>query len=360
MFKKILFLFLATYSLWVFAFESTYWANFEGEPVLDRLSRISDALDGKAVVLFGSSELTGDVETMPYKFIPRQLGIPTLGYGHAHFQSLGIFGLLNATKESLNHKSKVVVLISPGWFTEGGMPSQAFLEHMQPELLVKAYSDPKARAVFQGYIGKHVNEFESPNEYIKAFLPQSKIKAIKRFSMMKYQESVNDIYLKKVGLLNMNEKSVEKIFSINWSSMENNAKNIELSKMTNNKLYVRDDYYTKYLKDNYPYGGASYFKEDVTVSPEYSHLKELIDLLKSKNTRALFVMQCVNPYVYKDSSKAKVISLRVRKMVIDSGMKFYDLSDFEYQPGILRDTMHLGELGFLKIDKEILEYYLEK
>ncbi|AHV93853.1 D-alanyl-lipoteichoic acid biosynthesis protein DltD [Bordetella holmesii] len=113
---------------------SNLGANYPTQ--LGTLQRLGRALEhGEAVVLLSSSELTSsDLRFIPYNFLGKELAAPVTAYGHAYFQSLGMYFLLASLEEKLSAQSRVVIMVSPGWFDSRGLDRAAFKEHVLPLL----------------------------------------------------------------------------------------------------------------------------------------------------------------------------------------------------------------------------------
>ncbi|WP_313388896.1 D-alanyl-lipoteichoic acid biosynthesis protein DltD, partial [Achromobacter aegrifaciens] len=112
------------------------------------LSRMSQALrTGDRLMILGSSELTSnDLRFVPYRYLADELQMPVLAYGHSGFQSLGMQLVLAAMAEDLSPASRVVVMLSPGWFDgDGGLGPDEFKEHANP-LLPRLLRQPEGRA----------------------------------------------------------------------------------------------------------------------------------------------------------------------------------------------------------------------
>ncbi|KAG0929665.1 hypothetical protein G6F31_017270 [Rhizopus arrhizus] len=102
---------------------------------------------GDRLVILGSSELTSnDLRFVPYRYLADELQMPVLAYGHSGFQSLGMQLVLAALADDLSPASRVVVMLSPGWFDgDGGLGADEFKEHANP-LLPRLLKQPEGRA----------------------------------------------------------------------------------------------------------------------------------------------------------------------------------------------------------------------
>lgn len=347
-----------------------YAHNGHGKEALENFVRLGDSLSGgETIVVFGSSELTTtDSKYIPYNFFPNTLHTPVLAYGHAYFQSMGIYGLLSALQEDLNPKSRVVIMLSPGWFGEGEMLPQAISEHFNDEVLLRLYRDEKARRIFSEYFKRNEASFSHLTSVQKAFyqaIPDSDTE-----ETLHKLELENELYLFKlkssllIGSIVGNLKTANhSMDSINlgsntrrsWAGYKQDAQYVELSNMKNNKYYVRDDYFDKYLKKLTP-SGMPYFQTPVQSS-ELDAIQNVMILLRAHGIHGIFIMQPLNPYVYNDIDKIHQINDQLKKLSSEYQMIYFDMysdsTKSRYVPGTLRDAMHLGELGWADVDEVI-------
>ncbi|MGK5057234.1 D-alanyl-lipoteichoic acid biosynthesis protein DltD [Janthinobacterium sp. LB2P49] len=333
-----------------------------GKEVTENIVQFSSALaSGKTAVILGSSELSTPESTyIPYNYLPKKLHVPVLAYGHAHFQSFGIYGLLAANTNALSPQSKVILLLSPGWFNTSTTPSAAFIEHFQPQILSALYQVPDARKLVSQYIQLHKTEFDQLSLVQQAFSTDSELfmyTAALKEGTYAFKSRLRMIASEYVSLTPNNE-APKLLFpsAAEWQEQERIAQSMETDQMRKNTRWVRDDYHEKYLK-SLPTEGAAYFSQYQDAKIELAMLKQVLDLLKKRNVQALLIMQTINPHVYKDANRAKQIGQQVSSMAKDSGMHYFDMNDArEYRPGLLRDGMHIGELGWVTINRRIMEY----
>lgn len=333
-----------------------------GKQATENIVQFSSALaGGKTAVILGSSELSMPESTyIPYNYLPKNLHVPVLAYGHAYFQSFGIYGLLAANTHALSSRSKVILLLSPGWFNTSSMPSTAFIEHFQPQILSALYRTSEARELVNQYIQLHKTEFNHLSPVLQAFSTGSDVfmytAAIKEGAYA-LKSRLRTIASERARAVH-DEKTPALLFpsASQWQEQERVAQAMETGQMRNNARWVRDDYHEKYLS-TLPSEGAAYFSQHENPEIELAMLAQVLKLLKKQGVQALLIMQPINPHVYKDASRAGQIGKQVSSLAKDSGMHFFDMNDIpEYKPGILRDGMHLGELGWVMINHRIMKY----
>lgn len=337
----------------------------KGKSENENFVKIKSALkSGDSLVMLGSSELTSsDLENISYKALPKNNNIPIIAYGHAHFQSLGVAGLISANEGELSEKSKIVILVSPGWFAMQSIPLNAFVEHFTSPVIVPLYKN-RMKPVIQKYVETHIDEFSQIGLTEKAFIGKKEgLRKIAYDNYIELQDVKNKFFLfsARARLFIKNEdhssnyvKQYKIIDDREWDALEEHAMSAEISHMKNNTHWVRDDYYSKYL-NNIPREGIKYFPEKFDDSFELEDLKLALSILKDKSVRPLVVMQPINPYVYTDSVVASEIALKIQRICEEMDFDYFNMIDENYKPGTLRDGMHLGEFGWVKINRKITE-----
>lgn len=342
----------------------------KGKAAAENMVALNSALAyGKTMVVLGSSEMTSkDLTYIPYNFLPKSLNIPVLAYGHAYFQSFAINAMLRANADALSPRTRLVIMVSPGWFKISTIPLDSFIEHFQPQILVPLYQDNTAKLAIGRYVKQHFNEFGRISGYQSAFVvdpadinngthtDQRMQQALYNEQLFLFKTRARLLFAEPHWLIHPRQVPVPVSPSITqWNAYENQARTEEISYMKGNQHWVRDDYFRKYLSD-LPASGTNYFPASLDANPEFENLTNVLLFLQEKNVQALVVMQPLNPYVYKDANRIRPIAQRLAILCRQTGMPYFDMTNEEYTPGTLRDGMHLGELGWARVDRQILNY----
>ena len=314
------------------------------------------------ITLLGSSEITGDFQFMPNRFLPQQFGIRVNSYGHAYQQCFAIYTQLLALKKELKD-SKICIILSPGWFEQGGTNIEAFLEFARPNFLRKIIKDETISIEDKEYIGAFIEgnyeNIENPSKELNFFYNIFKYKDIfllNSFFQAKSLEIENVEYQVKTTV----SKKIPKI-NYNWDSLIEIYRTKFIHSIKSNKKFIVDSYFLEYIKQK---DGSimttEFLKRDVSNNQELKDFKKLVQLLKDNNVDASFVLQQLNPFHYKKLSSfdhfAHEIDMTLKKN------KFPFLNKFEsdkakFEPAVLNDIMHFGEVGWLEIDKFLLKNY---
>jgi poly-D-alanine transfer protein DltD len=232
---------------------------------------------------------------------------------------------------------------------------------------LQLYWSDDARSVFHDYLSAHQFEFNSMTPTQSMFLedPTSMYDdwnlpgfLARTLNARAYAQRVKlDMRLERLA-----EHPVREHFSagnaadLPWDRYEAAARAYELARMGNNNLWVRDSFYNLYIGQ----GGAHhhrYFPDNMNPEPEMTALRELLQMLQLSKVKTLFVMQPLNPRLYDDIHSFDPIDARVALLCREYGMRYMDMYQQPYEPGVLRDGTHPGELGWEQIDIQIAEYF---
>jgi D-alanine transfer protein len=122
--------------------------NYYAKPLQDSLQRtlsLQNDLESGKIVVFGSSELViyPNQKFLPQNFFNNDLKLPLRAQGNEGQQTFVIMAQLAACdNEIVRNNARVVVLLSPSWFTgsyENGLTMPKFLEYMYPGMMNKLY-----------------------------------------------------------------------------------------------------------------------------------------------------------------------------------------------------------------------------
>ncbi len=323
------------------------------------------------LTIFGSSEFC-DLNSIPYNFFPDSLGKQCLGIGHAYHQSLPILIELLAA-HVFNDSSEVCILISPGWFQHGGgTNSSAFIEFARPNFLDEILNNNDTPLEYKSYIGEYINtnsnNFNGLSKTMEQFITLYKLKEtnnisplIDEFIKEKITPNFSNTKAKNITYIPELTYTESKKWDGNYTNILKTYQDNFISQIHNNKLYVNDDYYKNYLIDD---SGEEKFVilNDVNfeINKEFRDFKKLVSYLKSRNMKASFVIIPFNPYYYRNTEifLPLIDSLTT---ILDKNnlpcLNMYVTDTNNYEPGTLKDVMHLGDYGWMKVNEFIDSIY---
>lgn len=334
--------------------------------VAERLRR------GDSVVMLGSSELSSRVTPFtPYNFLPAKVGIPVTAIGRGHFQSFSHDLLLSSLEDTLSAKSKVVILFSPGWINVNRVVPDFFPFYIQDDLVYRTSrlgGDLQHLSTYLHDQSGTLVQLSLPMREVMRGWPQRDQLSLPRQilrmgarTLLQVQglsyEWVADFHRLSLRLTGRVQPSVvrTRVQDIDWTRAEQQAIADETRLMTNNRLWVHDSYFTQFLTD-YPDGGASGFKAKTYEETELFHLRRTLDLLRRHDARVLLVLLPLNGRVYNDLDRFQPVRSRIREMTHDLGVTLYDMWEEQPELGVLGDAMHVGSLGWVRINREIARW----
>jgi D-alanine transfer protein len=335
-------------------------SNFElGEQT--EIEFCGSLMNPNCITLMGSSEF-GELAFTPYYFLPDSLNTPVIGFGHAHHQSFAMFCELLAMQKYLN-KSKICIILSPGWFESEGTNIEAFLEFVRPNFLKSIIRNKNIsnedKLVIGKYISDNFNLINQPNQsliYLKNLYFSRNIPYLTSTLNTLNFDIEHVKYQVKLAKNTLPSSS-----NINFKTTKKRLKNQFISSITSNKKYIVDDYYINYLVDK----KRGYRKGNTDVlttssNREYADFKLLVKFLKRNNCKVSFIIQPLNPLHYKDLDNFNETLDSVKRYITQNNFTYFDMfvSDpKKYDAGVLNDIMHLGDYGWMKINEFILKTY---
>jgi len=335
----------------------------------DELEYVASIKNKNQLTLFGSSEFT-DSPIIPYHFFPDSLGIPTIGIGHAYHQELSILIELLATHQ-YNKGSKVCIFLSPGWFEADGTNIQAFIEFARPNFLKRIDNNKNIDLKYKKHIGEFIqsqkDNIEGITKEMNTFITYSNTNNTSLFDKINnfiksYFESINSSEKIEYQITQNNNLTPRK-WNGNYDETAYQIQTQFINSITTNKMYVYDEYYTKYVVDeNGNERNGTLEAIDFTTNNEYADFKLLVEYIKEQNINASFVMIPFNPYFYKNASIYKPLIDSITETLSNKKIPFYNLYVYDttsYEPGTLKDIMHLGDYGWMKVNKFLYNLYFK-
>ncbi|MFT6718921.1 MAG: D-alanine transfer protein [Sphingobacteriales bacterium] len=318
------------------------------------------------LTLFGSSEFTND-SVCSYYFFPNQLNIPALGIGHAYHQSLSIYGEIMAGEPYLD-RSKICILISPGWFESDGTNPEAFLEFAPNFLLNQIIFNPSISTQHKRILGKFIDEnaadfsgFSSELGYLRNSFRQGEAWKSKLFPIPLTRPKKQLKFSVKAE--STTPYSTQPSFSFTDTLQQEIHRYSQEPR--NNTIHVNDAYFSRYLKGKGKGGSdkkGNVHSIDIGENPELKNLQVLIQFLKEKNVDASFVIQPLNPYYYNGIENLVPILDSVESVIRQNQfpcLNMYVSDTTNYIPGTLNDVMHLGKIGWLNVNQFLYQTYYQ-
>ncbi|AZY50337.1 D-alanyl-lipoteichoic acid biosynthesis protein DltD [Bordetella avium] len=323
---------------------------------LDRLSR---ALSDGTLVVLGSSELSShDLRFVPYRFFPQELKVPTLAYGHAMFQSYGMVSVLESVADALTPNTRLVIMVSPAWFASGGqLPRSAFAEHVTGPVWDRLWDRSATREQMQTWIGANANWgllWLLANGQMAEF--KDKVALWWRTRSQPAPDRPRSA-LAVPAHKYVAWPSAARLSTSHWNELIEQAIDVEHALGSKNPYSVRDDYYQQYLASVSSPARNEFPDISPMSRPELGDLARLMALLQQRKVRAYFVIQPFNPKLILDVERFDPVAAAIKGMCERYDMGCLDLYSIPFAPGMVRDDMHLAELGWALADRGIAEFF---
>ena len=345
--------------------------NYYAKPLQDSLQRtisLQNDLESGKIVLFGSSELVfyPNQKFLPQNYFNNDLKLPLRVQGNEGQQSFAIMSQLAACdNELVRDNAKVVVLLSPSWFTgsyDNGLKMPKFLEYMYPGMMNKLYfqseSDDKYKLLISDYIKKNIAQIKEPN-----FIYKDSFYDLKSDYL---DNKFKQIIIENFDSKDNNPKNIDyKNPNLDYESLKLEAKSITIPPKNNN-YGINDEYYDRYIvkqikKDNFPFGVI--VSPDINQNQEYNDFLVLLEYLETYKIKALFVMQDLHPYAFANNrEEANKLMQIIKSKVLEHNFEYLDMwsnKKEDYEIGTLTDIVHMGELGWVRINRAIINHFMK-
>lgn len=346
--------------------------NYYAKPLQDSLQKtisLQNDLESGKIVVFGSSELVinPNQKFLPQNYFNNDLKLPLRIQGNEGQQSFAILSQLAAYHgELIKENAKVVILLSPSWFTgsnNNGTTIPKFLEFMYPGMMNKLYFqseiDDSYKILINNYVKNNISYIKNPN-------------FIYEYSFNELEEDYLNNEIKKFLIKSFDNRDINppivtyKNPMLNYGSLKIEANKIA-TPSTNNSYGISDEYFTKHIEPSIKMGSFPYtiiVPSELDKNQEYQDLLVLLELLKSYKIKPLFVMQDLHPYVFaKNRDEMTTVIKTIKSKIQENNYGYLDMWSYkkeDYEIGTLTDIVHSGELGWVKINQKIIEHFITK
>lgn len=331
----------------------------EGEDA--ELNFIWSLQEKKGVTLLGSSELSSSSPYVCHSYVSNNLNLRVSSFGHQHFQSFAMYCSLLAFKEDIRN-SNICIIVSPGWFDKGGTNIEAFLEYVRPPFLDRIITDEQISHQEKLAIGRYLcrNRYliNQPDKRINYFINLFKfehISYLRDYFINRKKE------FKRVEYPDFKGQSiVGDVVQIEWEKVFKELEMNFVKSVHSNSYFINDDYYNEFLRENYDHGE---FKDPGNENQELKDLLLLVGFLKKNGANVSIIIQNLNPYHYQKLERFNPILTKMTNYFDKNDVPYLNMftaDSKDYIPGTLDDIMHTGDLGWMKINKFLVDTYGEK
>lgn len=321
--------------------------------------------------LMGSSELGVPIEQNPNQWLPKNASdFDLYQSGRGFQQSLYHAIELAAVADKIpNHK--VALLVSPQWFTPGGIKAGAFesvFSHAawRAMLTNKALSvDTRARLVARA--GELMPQLCTARASCTS-TATGRAKEIIDTPYTAFSNRVDALretydgtsWRKAVTYTGPWQPGAQTMRTIDWGAQDVRAVALGQSRVTTNPYGMDDGYYSKRIA---PYLGklkGHEAKVTYTTSREYDDLQLFLDVARDLGVQVMLISLPVNgkwsDFTGLPASESNGFAAHLQRIAKADKVQLTDLTTNAYVPYYFFDTLHLGWRGWLDVTRACWEF----
>ena len=277
------------------------------------------------------------------------------------------FGMQQITSELENKQA--VFVISPQWFTKEDQDPVTFQTYFNNDQLT-AFLENQSGDVASQYAANRLLK-QNPSVPMKGIVEKlAKNEQLSDFdhSIITASAEFNERQAALFGQFSIRGRlkykdHIEKYLSslpdqFSYEELENIARKDAEENTTNNDLGVDNHFYNTKLKKDWKKWEGSQKNFNFLKSPEYNDLQLVLDQFAKSKVNVIFVFQPVNKkwmdYTGLSEEMYQHTVEKIRYQLESQG--FTNIADFSKdgdEPYFVKDTIHIGWLGWLAFDKVV-------
>ena len=338
-----------------------------------------------SLLVFGSSELSTSKSMIPEVpaavFGENDYGLQLIYVGEAYDQSLwhavalGAYAQAGAIPAGPDGKRKVVIIVSPGWFEDGGLDTDTFETRFSYSLYEHFCDNPRISDDTKGYIRQRLLDCGISETKLNAAagsLPQDFLNAA-------VFEAADDLRLRRelIGVRSSGIPAVENAEDGSDASVDTSAggtgtspdfdalrtqatADAEAATLTND-WGVEDSFYTEKIAPILSTSAGVRAGETYSDTSEYDDLSCFLAIARENDIETLVVISPVlGPYYdhigISAATRASCYE-RIRTICQEYDAPMADFSDCEYEKYFLFDIVHFGWIGWVDVEQSIYSFW---
>lgn len=340
---------------------------------------LSQNMNDETMLVMGSSEFHHGVRGMFHpKAVFRDRDIDIMCLGAAYSQSLCHAVALGAMEPLLKNR-KVVLILSPSWFTGQGVKPEAFSvrfsqsnydammknENLSDELKMRIAEKTEKYLVKDDKKRKAAELCRRINlEGSERFTEEAMYRIERIFDSERNNVTVlTALFSSEIKRNREVGEPGSEIDENFWEKMMNKAENYAEKRTTNNEFFMIDSRFNKSIKPVLGSSKNSNIGRSYGKSREYEDLEIFLEVCRETGIEPLILIQPVNGYWYDYTGFPKegreAMRENVTRMAEKYGYKVADFFDEAYTPYFFEDAVHPGAKGWIMIDEAIYSFYHE-
>lgn len=325
---------------------------------------VEAAMTEESLLVFGSSELSTPKRLVPQ--VPAQVfgtadyGLRLMLVGEAFDQSLWHAIALGAYQKAGIPRNKVALIVTPGWFVDGGQDADTFGTRFSYSLYSDFCSNPQVPDEAKAYVRSRLEELGTDETALNAASPVLPQDYLNAFAL----KALDDLKLRQ-GLIEVRGKGIdlvdEEIPAIpDFETLRREAAETGEQMSTTNDWGVEDAFYTNQLEPALADAQGSRADETYSDTPEYDDLNCFLDIADACGVEVLVVLSPeMGPYydyigIGQETRAASYE--RVRSIVAKHSAQLADFSDREYEKYFLYEIVHFGWTGWVDVEESLYRF----
>lgn len=324
-------------------------------------------MDDRSLIVFGSSEFSTPRKVVPQ--VPSQVfgkadyGLRLMLIGEAYDQSLWHTIAFGAFEQAGIPREKVAIIVTPGWFTDGGLDGETFKTRFSYSLYQGFCSNDRIPSDAKEYVRTRLLDLGVEQTTLDAAAPTLPQDYLNGFVL----GALDDLKLRQ-GLLEVRDKGMDIPASTpegpaipDFATLRAEAATMGTEKASSNEWGLEDSFYSEQLEPVFDELANSRSEETYSDTPEYDDLDCFLDIVEACGTDALVIlapeMGPYYDYIGISAETRKNCYDRVRAVVAEhDSVQIADYSDREYEKYFLYDIVHFGWTGWIDVEQSIYEF----
>ncbi|MEC1259133.1 D-alanyl-lipoteichoic acid biosynthesis protein DltD [Bacillus swezeyi] len=328
--------------------------------------------DPKYLPIYGSSELSRLDKFHPSNYFKvNKQGFTPYLVGKGGSQSL-IHTINFAAHANQLKGKKMVFIISPQWFQKKGSDESHFAPNFSALQAYDLLFNQDIDSGLKKKIIKRMLKYDAVKNdallasLFRAELNQDRLTLSLLTPAAKGYKSIlekKDIYYSMVEGKGPKRTISESVKNKSWDELIHMAEKLGEKESRNNKFKMTNGVFKK-MKPKLAKLKGHNKKMNYAKSVEFGDFQMMLDVLKESGADPLFISVPVHGKFYDYTGFPKKgrtdYYAKIKKQIEAEGFQVADLTDHEYDPYFLKDSLHLGWKGWVYVDKEIKTYYHKK
>ncbi len=329
---------------------------------------VEASMTDESLLMFGSSEFSTPASIVPQVpaavFGGNDYGLRPMLIGEAYDQSLWHAIALGAYAQAGVPRDKVVIIVGPGWFVDGGMDAETFQTRFSYALYAGFCANGAIPDDVKAYVRDRLLSLGIDETQVQASagsMPQDVLNAavFGAIDDLKARQGLAEVRSQGMPLVDDAAAGVP-----DFAAMREQAIADGEAMSTTNDWGVEDGFNTKRLEPALADAEGSRTDETYSDTPEYDDLACFLDIADACGIEVLVVIGPVmGPYydlIGITADTREGCYDRIRTLAAEyANVQVADFSDREYEKHFLYDIVHFGTVGWTDVNEAVYAFAMQ-